>query len=87
MKNNPFIPRLIVGGVLIYAGFMKAIGPSAEFVAIVAASRAVPKPPRHPRDPRRDRRGSRDHRRTGLALPQPGQDHVEAAGRFADFIV
>ena len=42
MKNNPLIARLIVGGVLIYAGFMKAIGPSAEFAGLVAAYKVLP---------------------------------------------
>jgi uncharacterized membrane protein YphA (DoxX/SURF4 family) len=34
--------RLIVGGVLLYAGFMKAVGPSAEFAAILQAYKLFP---------------------------------------------
>ena len=36
------ITRLIVGAVLLYAGFMKAVGPSAEFAAILAAYKLFP---------------------------------------------
>jgi uncharacterized membrane protein YphA (DoxX/SURF4 family) len=36
------LARIIVGGVLVYAGFMKAIGPSAEFAAIIAAYKILP---------------------------------------------
>jgi hypothetical protein len=42
MKNNPLVWRLIVGGVLLYAGFMKAIGPAAEFAAVIAAYKILP---------------------------------------------
>ena len=42
MKNNPLVWRLIVGGILIYAGFMKAIGPAAEFAAVIAAYKILP---------------------------------------------
>jgi uncharacterized membrane protein YphA (DoxX/SURF4 family) len=42
MKNNPLLWRLMVGGILIYAGFMKAIGPTAEFAAIIAAYKILP---------------------------------------------
>jgi uncharacterized membrane protein YphA (DoxX/SURF4 family) len=42
MKNNPLPWRLVVGGVLVYAGFMKAIGPSAEFAAIISAYKLLP---------------------------------------------
>jgi len=42
MKNNPILWRLIVGGVLVYAGFMKAIGPYAEFAAIITAYKLLP---------------------------------------------
>ncbi len=34
--------RLLVGGVLAYAGFMKAAGPSAEFAAVLAAYQLFP---------------------------------------------
>ena len=34
--------RVIVGGVLLYAGFMKAAGPSAEFAGFIAAYKIVP---------------------------------------------
>ncbi len=34
--------RILVGGVLIYAGFIKAVRPSAEFAAIIAAYRVAP---------------------------------------------
>ena len=34
--------RLSVGGVLIYAGFMKAVGPSAEFAALLATYHLFP---------------------------------------------
>jgi len=34
--------RMIVGGVLIYAGFLKAAGPSAEFAAAIAAYKILP---------------------------------------------
>ena len=37
-----FLFRAIVGGVLVYAGFMKAIGPSAEFAAILSAYKLLP---------------------------------------------
>jgi putative oxidoreductase len=42
MKNNPLIWRLMVGGVLVYAGFMKAVGPAAEFAAVMAAYKILP---------------------------------------------
>lgn len=34
--------RLVVGGVLIYSGFSKAVGPSAEFAGALAAYRVLP---------------------------------------------
>ena len=34
--------RAAVGGVLLYAGFMKAAGPSAEFAAAIAAYKILP---------------------------------------------
>jgi uncharacterized membrane protein YphA (DoxX/SURF4 family) len=34
--------RLILGGVLIYSGFSKAIGPTAEFAAALAAYKVLP---------------------------------------------
>jgi len=36
------IARLIVGGVLIYSGASKALGPTAEFAAAIAAYHIVP---------------------------------------------
>jgi putative oxidoreductase len=36
------LARLIVGGILLYAGFLKAIGPTAEFAAAIEAYRLVP---------------------------------------------
>jgi len=36
------VARILVGGVLIYAGFMKAVGPSAEFAAAIAAYKILP---------------------------------------------
>jgi uncharacterized membrane protein YphA (DoxX/SURF4 family) len=50
-KNFPVLPlsslfslffRVIVGGVLIYAGFSKAVAPSAEFAAALAAYKILP---------------------------------------------
>ncbi len=34
--------RMLIGGVLIYAGFMKAIRPTAEFAAVLSAYQIVP---------------------------------------------
>src|SRR5688572_29631916 len=34
--------RTVIGGVLIYAGLLKALGPSAEFAAMIAAYKIVP---------------------------------------------
>jgi uncharacterized membrane protein YphA (DoxX/SURF4 family) len=34
--------RLLVGGVLVYAGFLKAVAPTAEFTAAIDAYRLVP---------------------------------------------
>jgi len=45
MKGSDFsglFGRLVVGGVLLYAGFMKAVGPSAEFAAAIAAYKILP---------------------------------------------
>ncbi len=47
MKIKPsdiicFCARVIVGSVLLYAGFMKAAGPSAEFAGIIAAYKILP---------------------------------------------
>jgi putative oxidoreductase len=42
MKSVLFIARALVGGILIYAGFMKAAGPSAEFAAAIAAYKILP---------------------------------------------
>jgi len=42
MKYASIITRAIVGGVLLYAGFMKAIGPSAEFAALISAYKILP---------------------------------------------
>jgi uncharacterized membrane protein YphA (DoxX/SURF4 family) len=42
MKAIQCVGRLAVGGILIYAGFMKAVGPSAEFAAIIAAYKILP---------------------------------------------
>ena len=39
-----WILRLAIGGVLLYAGFMKAVAPSAEFVAAIDAYRVLPYP-------------------------------------------
>src|SRR5258708_930751 len=36
------LARVLVGGVLIYSGFSKAIAPSAEFAAALAAYRVLP---------------------------------------------
>ncbi len=36
------LARMIVGGVLLYAGFMKAVGPSAEFAALIEAYKILP---------------------------------------------
>src|SRR5690242_9347827 len=38
------LARIVVGGVLVYAGFMKASGPSAEFAGIIAAYKILPPP-------------------------------------------
>ncbi len=38
----PLIGRLLVGGVLLYAGFIKALGPSAEFAAAIEAYKILP---------------------------------------------
>jgi uncharacterized membrane protein YphA (DoxX/SURF4 family) len=37
-----FLARLAIGGVLLYAGFLKAVAPSAEFAAILAAYKLFP---------------------------------------------
>jgi len=47
MRTKPseilgLLTRLVVGGVLIYAGFMKAAGPAAEFAAILEAYKLFP---------------------------------------------
>jgi uncharacterized membrane protein YphA (DoxX/SURF4 family) len=42
MKYVQLIARVIVGGILAYAGFMKAVGPSAEFAAVIAAYKILP---------------------------------------------
>src|SRR5690348_1460828 len=42
MKAIALISRLIVGGILLYAGFMKAVGPSAEFAAMIVAYKIIP---------------------------------------------
>jgi len=42
MKYGQLVLRAMVGGVLIYAGFMKAVGPSAEFAALISAYRILP---------------------------------------------
>jgi uncharacterized membrane protein YphA (DoxX/SURF4 family) len=42
MKYIQLFGRVIVGGVLIYAGFMKAAGPTAEFSAILEAYELFP---------------------------------------------
>ena len=34
--------RVMIGGVLLYAGFMKATGPSAEFAALLEAYKLFP---------------------------------------------
>lgn len=36
------ISRLAIGGVLLYAGFMKAVGPSAEFAAVLETYKIFP---------------------------------------------
>src|SRR5689334_6909540 len=36
------VTRLAVGGVLLYAGFMKATGPAAEFAAVLEAYKLFP---------------------------------------------
>src|SRR5262245_20810692 len=36
------VARLAVGGVLIYAGFVKAAGPTAEFAAAIAGYKLLP---------------------------------------------
>lgn len=47
-RQHPAFPmlslliRLIVGGVLIYAGFVKAVAPTAEFAAMIAAYKILP---------------------------------------------
>jgi uncharacterized membrane protein YphA (DoxX/SURF4 family) len=53
-KMNPWIPasagmtafslcvRLLIGGVLLYAGFLKAMAPSAEFAAVIATYKLLP---------------------------------------------
>ena len=35
--------RLAIGGVLLFAGFMKAVGPSAEFAAILSTYKLFPR--------------------------------------------
>ncbi len=42
MKVIQFVARALIGGILIYAGFMKAVGPSAEFAAVIAAYKIIP---------------------------------------------
>src|SRR5450755_4331896 len=42
MKWILCVARALVGGILIYAGFMKAAGPAAEFAAAIAAYKIVP---------------------------------------------
>src|SRR5437016_2036315 len=37
-----FVARVLVGGVLLYAGFMKAVGPSVEFTAALHAYHHFP---------------------------------------------
>jgi hypothetical protein len=37
-----FLARIAVGGVLFYAGFMKAIAPAAEFAAVIDTYRLLP---------------------------------------------
>ncbi len=37
-----FLLRIFVGGILLYAGFSKAMGPSAEFAAAINAYRILP---------------------------------------------
>lgn len=34
--------RLIIGGILFYAGFVKAVAPAAEFAAVIEAYRLLP---------------------------------------------
>lgn len=47
-KQHPSFPfislvlRLIIGSVLIYAGFMKAVAPTAEFAAMISAYKVLP---------------------------------------------
>jgi uncharacterized membrane protein YphA (DoxX/SURF4 family) len=42
MKYAQLFLRVVVGGVLVYAGFMKAVGPSAEFAALISAYQILP---------------------------------------------
>jgi uncharacterized membrane protein YphA (DoxX/SURF4 family) len=42
MKYVQLFIRCLVGGILVYAGFMKAVGPSAEFAAVIAAYKILP---------------------------------------------
>jgi putative oxidoreductase len=43
MKNALVtVSRLLVGSVLLYAGFMKAVGPAAEFAAMLEAYKLFP---------------------------------------------
>ena len=42
MKYLQGLARLAVGGILIYAGFMKAVGSSAEFAALLGAYKLFP---------------------------------------------
>ena len=34
--------RLLIGSVLLYAGFLKAVGPTAEFIALIDAYKLLP---------------------------------------------
>src|SRR5258706_9787733 len=42
MKSLISLAGILVGGILIYAGFIKAAGPSAEFAAAIAAYKILP---------------------------------------------
>jgi uncharacterized membrane protein YphA (DoxX/SURF4 family) len=42
MKYLQLVARLYVGGILVYAGFMKAVGPAAEFAAILETYKLFP---------------------------------------------
>ena len=42
MKSIVLIARALIGGLLIYAGFMKAVGPSAEFAAVISTYKILP---------------------------------------------